>query len=148
MSLSANALTICMKYDTQMVFFTKIHKMNQRATPQKYLLYRHALMLYKILNSNDYSLEWCGLNYNQIFTTRQMNFIASKSNKLKVGQNAFANRSYILNNKIPLTWFNSSVETFKIKCGKFFLSYNKFIILISQSVLGVSVGHEPNILPI
>ena len=90
MSLSANALTICMKYDTQMVFFTKIHKMNQRATPQKYLLYRHALMLYKILNSNDYSLEWCGLNCNQSFTSRQVNFIAKKSSKLKVDQNAFA----------------------------------------------------------
>ena len=122
MSLSANALKLCMKYDTRMVSFEKIHEMTQRATPENYLLYRHALMLYKILNSTDYSLEWCELNYNQIFTSRQVCFIASKSNRLKVGQNAFANRSYVLNNKIPLTWFNGSMETFKIKCKQLFLS--------------------------
>ena len=89
MSLSANALIICMKYDTRMVSFEEIHKMNQSATPEKYLLYRHALMLYKILNSNDYSLEWCELNYNQIFTSRHMNFIAIKLSKLKVGKMHF-----------------------------------------------------------
>ena len=122
MSLSANALKLCINFDTRMVSYDKIHEMTRRATPEKYLLYRHALMLFKILNSSDYSLEWCGLNCNQIFTSRQVCFIASKSNRLKVGQNAFANRSYILNGKIPLTWFNGSLETFKIKCKKLFLS--------------------------
>ncbi len=121
LSLSANALKVCMKYDTSMISFETIHELNNRAVPKKYMLYRHALTLYKILNSHDYSLEWCSINFNQIFTSRQTNFMAVNNSVLKVGQNAFANRTFKLNNKIPLSWFNNGVETFKIKCKKEFL---------------------------
>ena len=51
--------------------------------------------------------------HNQSFTSRQVKFMARKLSKLKVGQNAFVNRSCIVNNKIPLTWFKSGVEKVK-----------------------------------
>ena len=121
LSLSSHALKVCMKYDSSLMSFENIHKLNQRALPCNYMLYRQALTLYRIWNSQDYSLEWCAINFNQVLTSRQVNFAAINCSKLRIGQNAFANRLFVLNNRIPLAWFNSTRDTFKIKCKKEFL---------------------------
>ena len=73
-----------MKFDFSRISFANIHAMNKRAIQEKYLIYKHALSLFKLYNLVDYSLEWSALNLNQILTTRQKNFISSKSNKKKV----------------------------------------------------------------
>ena len=112
---------MCMKFDCRRISFVNIHAMNKRATPEKYLIYKHALMLFKLYNSIDYSVEWSALNVNQILTTRQTLFISSKSNKKKVGLNAMANRLYILNGKIPLDWLNLTIDSYKVKCKNEFL---------------------------
>ena len=121
LSFSANAIKMCMKFDCRRISFVNIHAMNKRATPEKYLIYKHALMLFKLYNSIDYSVEWSALNVNQILTTRQTLFISSKSNKKKVGLNAMANRLYILNGKIPLDWLNLTIDSYKVKCKNEFL---------------------------
>ena len=90
--------------------------------PEKFLLYKTALNLFKQMKCTNYTIEWAALNFNQILTSRQTNFIATRANIKKVGLNAFANRVYILNNRIPLSWFDMSIETFKIHCKKEFLS--------------------------
>ena len=54
-------------------------------------------------------------------TSRQTSFVSSRNNNLKVGINSLSNRFYLLNNKIPLQWFNQSIDTFKIHCKKLFL---------------------------
>ena len=95
--------------------------MFNRATPENYLKYRHALALYKILWRNNNSLEFAALNFNFILTSRQSNFKALKNNRLKVGLNALANHFYILNNRIPLCELNKSLDSFKIYCKKEFL---------------------------
>ena len=66
------------------ISFERIHIMNNRATPEKFLMYKHALALYRIYNSNKPSLEWCALNFNQILTSKQTNFKFAKTNRLKV----------------------------------------------------------------
>ena len=66
------------------------------------------------MKCTNYTIEWAALNFNQISTPRQINFIAKRANIKKVGLNAFANRVYILNNRIPLSWFDMSIEMFKI----------------------------------
>ena len=71
-----------------------------------------------LMNSNDYSNEWAALNLNQIFTSRQTTFITTKTNTKKVGLNALANRFDILNNRIPLSWFNKSIDVFKVHFKK------------------------------
>ena len=122
LSCSATAIKSCVKYCTRDVSYQDLQKTYNRATPEKFLLYKTALNLFKLLTFNDYTLEWAALNFNQVLTSRQINFISLRANVKKVGLNAFANRVYILNNRIPLSWFDMSMETFKIHCKKEFLS--------------------------
>ena len=57
-----------------------------------------------------HTYEWIALNFNQILMSRQIKFKALKANKRRVGLNALANRLPILNDRIPLDWFNLSYE--------------------------------------
>ena len=114
-------IKICARADTREISFLRLHEMYQRATPEKFLLYKHALTLYKLLNSNDYTTEWAAVNFNQTFTSRQTNFMATAPNLKRVGLNAFANRINILNNRIPLVKFNCTCDTFKVHSKKEFL---------------------------
>ena len=104
-----------------MAYHSRIHNLNNRATPEKILLYKHALALYRLYNCNEPTLEWCALHYNQILTSRQTKFRIKKSNKLKVGLNALSNRFYILNNQIPIAGLDGGYESFKVKCKELFL---------------------------
>ena len=122
LSSSAKAIKVCAKFNTSHLSFVVIHDMFKRGTPDNFLLYKHALALYKIINSNDYNLEFASLNLNIILTSRQTNFISRKNNKRSVGLNALANRFHILNNRIPLAHFNKSFDTYKILCKKEFLN--------------------------
>ena len=96
--------------------------MYQRATPAKFLLYKHALSLFKLINCPDFTTKWVALNFNQIITSRQTKFLAVRANKRKVGLNALANRVSILNNRIPLSWFNMTFDTFKAHCKEEFIN--------------------------
>ena len=64
LSSSASAIKCCLKFDSTMISFERICVMNKRAVPDKYLLYKHALALYKLINTVDNSLEWSVLNFN------------------------------------------------------------------------------------
>ena len=86
------------------------------------LLYKTALSLFKLYNNDFNPLEFALLNFNQILTGLQRNFITLKSNVRKVGINCLANRLTVINNKIPLNWLNLSLDTYKIKCKKLFLN--------------------------
>ena len=104
-----------------MTSFQRLHEIAGRATPEKLMQYKLALSLFKLYNGDQNSLEFSALNFAQVLTTRQTTFMITKNNKLKVGLNALCNRLRILNNKIPLTWLNLSLDTFKVKCKKLFL---------------------------
>ena len=112
----------CVKYCTNDISFIRLHEIYKRATPNNYSLYKHALSTYKLMNSSaPYSTEWVALNFNQTLTSRQVNFRSNKANKKRVGLNALANRIACINDKIPLTWFNYSLDSFKIICKLKFL---------------------------
>ena len=123
LSSSSGAIRACVKYCTRNISFENLHAMYHRATPEKILLYKSAISLYKLYNYEDLSIEWVSLNVNQILTSRQTKFVISKAHTKKVGINALANRLYILNNKIPLNWLNFSYVTFKLYCKKEFLLF-------------------------
>ena len=116
LSASALALRMCTKSNCDMISFVDLHKLNQRATPEKIMLYKHAILLHKLYNTMNHDLEWQSLNFLQVLTSRQSNFITLKGNRLRVGLNALANRLYVLNGKIPLSWLNLSIDSFKVKC--------------------------------
>ena len=92
LSSSAKAIKMCVKYCTNDISFIKIHEMFNRATPDNYLLYKHAILLHKLYNTDHMTSEWVFfLNFNQILTSRQINFMALRYNRKKVGLNALAN---------------------------------------------------------
>ena len=122
MSASAKALKVCMYYPDPMISFENIHLLNKRATPNAMMKYNLGIQLYKLYNSREHSLEWLHLNLNQILTSRQSCFEIFKSNSIRVGLNALANRLANINGKIELSWLNLSYETFKIKCKKLFIT--------------------------
>ena len=100
----------------------RIHVVNKRATPTDLMNYNLGIQLFKLYNSKEHLLKWLHLNHNQILTSRQIHFMIMRSNKLKVGLNALANRLNNINGKIKLTWLNLSYESFKIKCKQIFIT--------------------------
>ena len=120
---SANSLKMCLNYKTDMISYIDLHKMTNRATPEMLSDYKLALSLYKIFNNESPQNEWLHLNFSQITTSRQTNFMTSKSNNLKLGINSLTNRLHHLNGKIPLEWLNKTFNCYKIECKKLFLTY-------------------------
>ena len=121
LSSSARAIKTCVKFDSSNISFVNLHQMYQRATPDRILMYKHALALFKLFNTTHHTIEWAALNLNQVNTSRQLHFITRKSNLKRVGLNALANRFHILNGLIPLSVFDKSYDSFKVYCKKEFL---------------------------
>ena len=122
LSTSAKALKVCVKMSDSNVSFDSLHKTCKRALPIDYMKYKLALCLFRIYN-NDYNVvEFSHLNFNQVLTGRQTKFKTTRSNKLRVGLNALSNRFHCLNDLIPLSWLNMSMNTFKVNCKKLLLN--------------------------
>ena len=85
LSASAKALRVCNRTNDYYVSFNNLHASCDRSTPEMFLLYKMALSLFKLYNHDYNPLEIALLNFNQILTGRQMNFITIKSNARKVG---------------------------------------------------------------
>ena len=80
LSASAHALKLTQKYVHPMQSFENIHKECNRATPEKMHLYKHALLLYKLYNTNLPHVNWIALNFQQINSSRNANFNVIKTN--------------------------------------------------------------------
>ena len=111
-----------MHYPDSMISFENIHKMNNRAMPEAFMPYKLAIQLHKLYNVGNFSLDWIALNFDQILTSRQTNFLISKSNKHKVGMNILPNRFSVVNGIILLLWLNYSLDRFKINVKKLLLT--------------------------
>ena len=114
-------LKICSRLADNSTSFISLHKMCNRATPIEIMRYKTALYFLKLYNTDFNPIEFVNLIFNQVITGRQVNFKSFKDNSTRVGLNSLANRHYILNDVIPLAWFNMSLNTFKVHCKKLFL---------------------------
>ena len=121
LSSSANALKLCLTSLPPNTSFDTIHNLTKRATPPQMSIYKHALQLYKLYNSNIMTEDWISLNHQQIFNGRNEKFQVFNISTYKVGRNLLVNRFKSLNNKINLSWFNDSYNTFKVKCKQLLL---------------------------
>ena len=102
--------------------FINIHNNVNRATPEKLLLFKHAVLLHKLFNNQTPSLEWADLHFKQTFNSRQTSIRVVRSSNFKIGNNILSNRLSILNNKIPLNDLNLSLNSFKYKYKQTFLN--------------------------
>ena len=122
LSASANALKICTPSYHSLMSFNTLHQINNRATPSKICLYKHALLLYNVINNNVPPLDWIDTNFQQTFNQRCQTLKFFKSQNYKIGGNILCNRFVILNGEIPHDWLNLSKDTYKVKCKAQFLT--------------------------
>ena len=92
LSSSAKAIKTCIKFCTNDQSFVCIHEMYNRATPDKFLLYTHARNLFKLMNGTTYSQEWVSLNFNQILTSRQTTFIATRKPSFSFSKSSLSSK--------------------------------------------------------
>ena len=116
LSSSANALKLCLTALPPNTSFETIHNLTKWATPLQITIYKHALQLYKLYNTNIMTEDWISLNHQQVSNGRNEKFQVFNISNYKVGQNLLVNRFKSLNNKIQFSWFNDSYNTFKLKC--------------------------------
>ena len=121
LSASAKALRVCTSYVDYGQSFVNLHKMCNRATPDNIMKYKLALSLHKLYNKDYNKIEFVHLNVLQILTSRQTCFKTLKDNVYKVGMNSLTNRLTHINEIIPLTWLNMSIDTFKVHCKRLIL---------------------------
>ena len=122
LSASANALKICSTWKEENVSFEKLHQINKRATPIKMSMYKLAIQLFKLYNSEKQTPDWIDLNLQQNFNGRSTKFLVSNCAKYKIGSNLLVNRLSALNNIVELSWLNLSLNSFKIKCKSLLLT--------------------------
>ena len=122
LSSSANALKICTPQYHDRMSYRELHSINNRATPDQMCLYKHSLLLYKLINLELPHLDWIDINFQQNFNNRSsyMNFF--KTNRYKIGENIINNRLHIINAKIEYDWILWSFDSFKLKCKELFLN--------------------------
>ena len=119
LSASAKALNVCTRFADNGTSFPNLHKMCNRANPNEMMTHKIALALFKSYNKDFNCVEFVHLNCNQIITGRQTKFKTHKQHNTRVGLNSLANR-------IPLSWLNLSIDSYKIHCKKLFLKSEKF----------------------
>ena len=84
--------------------------------------YRLSIQLFKLYNSEMMNDDWVDLNSQQNFNDRQKLVQITDESLTRIGKNILMNRLGILNNKIDYDWLNLSLNSFKIKCKKIFLT--------------------------
>ena len=121
LSASARALKLCTSNYNLTMSFIQIHTLNNRATPNQLMLYKHALLLYKIWNDKIYSDDWLSLNFQQNFNVRNSTVKLIDTSNLKIGKNIAVNRLMVINGLIEYDWLNLSINAYKIRCKTKFL---------------------------
>ena len=122
LSASANALKISQRCPDSMESFINVHKSCKRAHPNQIMDYKHSILLHKIFNIHQPSLDWVELNENHTISSRETHFKCAKTNKTKIGNNLLSSRLTILNKKVLLTDLNMSLDSFKVKYKQIFMS--------------------------
>ena len=119
---SSNALKLCITNYTQYTTYTEIHKKAKRSPPEDVCLYRHALLLHKLINQHMPENEHFYANFQLADNNRSSKIVFNKSMSYDVGSNILLNRFTHLNNKIEKDWMNESFACYKIKVKKLLLS--------------------------
>ena len=124
LAASTRALKLLNNRSDLRISYDQQHKLQGRATPMEMMRYRLSIQLHKLYNGDQLNEDWVDLNYQQNFNNRQKFVQINDESALRIGKNILMNRLGILNNKIDYDWLNQSLNTFKIKSKKLFLTNN------------------------
>ena len=107
---SANACKLCIpRENAQLLTHTVIHNLAKRAMPEDMCMYKHALILYKLLRNDLCDDERMYLNFQIADNRRSTKFNFIKNQKYDVGKNILLNRMHILNDKIEKILYLSCI---------------------------------------
>ena len=84
-------------------------------------MYKHALMLHKLLRNDLCDDEMMNLNFQLADNERATKLSFIRIQKYDVGKNILLNRLQVLNGKIEKNWINLSLDSYKMKCKDLFL---------------------------
>ena len=84
-------------------------------------MYKHALMLHKLLRNDLCDDEMMNLNFQLADNERATKLSFIRIQKYDVGKNILLNRLQVLNGKIEKNWINLSLDSYKMKCKELFL---------------------------
>ena len=124
LAASTRALKLLNNRSDLRISYDQQHKLQGWATPMEMMRYRLSIQLHKLYNGDQLNEDWVDLNYQQNFNNRQKFVQINDESALRIGKNILMNRLGILNNKIDYDWLNQSLNTFKIKSKKLFLTNN------------------------
>ena len=119
---STRALKLLNNYSDLRISFDQQHKLQGRATPNEIMKYKLSIQLYKLYNGTQHNADWIDLNFQQNFNNRQKYVLINDESSLRIGKNLLMNRLGVLNNLIEYDWLNQSLNTFKLKSKKLFLT--------------------------
>ena len=127
LSISANALRTCLRFENFDVSFINIHKNCKKCTPEQIMLFNHATQLHKIVNNDDFpsTIEHTMITDQIICTGRQLRFKLFKNNATKIGMNTSANKMYCISDKISFDMLNLKFVHFKKLAKIQFLKFGK-----------------------
>ncbi len=78
LSASVNALKLCNAIHNPNISYVDLHKLNKRALPNNFCIYRLCLLLFKVFNNRMSERDWLDLNYQMINTSRNTLFEIQK----------------------------------------------------------------------
>ena len=96
LSISANALKICTPTYHDRMSHLELHTLNKRATPDQMCVYKQAMVLYKLIETQSPIADWIDLNHQQSFNRRDTYFKFFSINNYRVGCNNICNRMSLL----------------------------------------------------
>ena len=99
----------------------EIHSLAKRAMPENMCMYKHALMLHKLLRNSLCDDEMMYLNFQIADNRRSTKFKFIKNQKYDVGKNILLNRMHILNDKVEKNLIDLTLTSYKVKCKELFL---------------------------
>ena len=70
LSTSAKALKICTPSYHDRMSYRELHSINKRGTPEQMCLYKHSLLLYKLINLELPYLDWIDIHFQQNYNNR------------------------------------------------------------------------------
>ena len=118
---SANAIRSCDKSLTIFHSHTQIHSLANRALPDQMQNYKHAIIMFKLINHCQPENEFVHLNFQLNQNQRQSHANFFRRQNYESGKNILLNRLYHLNGKIEKSWLELSLNSFKVKCKQLFL---------------------------
>ena len=121
LSASASALKVCTPTYHVRMSFIELHNISKRATPTAKYNYKHALLLYKLVNTEIPKGDWLDLNFQWKFSCRVVSFNFVKANDFKIVNYLIYNWLPVKNGKVEYGWTQGSFETYKFKWKGIFL---------------------------